>query len=457
MLELLTRKDDPRAQALREHFVFKIVPMLNPDGVANGHFRADTRGLNLNRFYDDPDPDMHPSVWALRRLVEHHARADELFLYLDLHAHVSKRGCFFYGNHLPALADQVENELFVTLASLHSEHIDVPASCFSEKNMHTKDKREPSASKDGSSRVAFFTALGITRCYTLECNYNTGRTVNKLPPARQLPGGAGASRCATPRGRMDAPPRYSPPLFAGVGRACLYAMLELRGLHPASRVPGSEFRTLVGARRCLSRRLALQSDYRVQALQEKADKAAAGAGRQRPRRTVRPRAAAAPSTGRGRPEEKKEGEEKKSPTVSRASSRATSRSGGASTVSRQASSRVRGGRGAREEDRGTKGPSRVPVLPRLVGVTPSPTPPASNAPSARAVSGARFTVSRGRRGWTARPRAAAAVERAGRSVVEATDKRLWRLASKKDMNGQEGRKAEEEAAGPPRTAGDAGE
>jgi hypothetical protein len=32
-------------------------------------------------------------------------------MYLDLHAHAAKKGCFFYGNQLAALQDQIANEM----------------------------------------------------------------------------------------------------------------------------------------------------------------------------------------------------------------------------------------------------------------------------------------------------------------------------------------------------------
>jgi len=41
IIKFLLDKNDTRAKILREHFVFKLVPMLNPDGVHDGHYRKD--------------------------------------------------------------------------------------------------------------------------------------------------------------------------------------------------------------------------------------------------------------------------------------------------------------------------------------------------------------------------------------------------------------------------------
>lgn len=41
--------DNPQAAALRDKFVFKIVPMLNPDGVIVGNYRCSLAGGDLNR------------------------------------------------------------------------------------------------------------------------------------------------------------------------------------------------------------------------------------------------------------------------------------------------------------------------------------------------------------------------------------------------------------------------
>jgi murein tripeptide amidase MpaA len=43
VLDFLT-SNAAEARALRDHFVFKIVPILNPDGVINGNYRCSLSG-----------------------------------------------------------------------------------------------------------------------------------------------------------------------------------------------------------------------------------------------------------------------------------------------------------------------------------------------------------------------------------------------------------------------------
>lgn len=83
-----------------------------------------------------------------------------IVVYIDLHGHASKRGCFIYGNHFTRESDMVECMLLPKLISVNSSHFDFQACNFSEKNMYHADKKD-GLSKEGSGRVSMFKALGI--------------------------------------------------------------------------------------------------------------------------------------------------------------------------------------------------------------------------------------------------------------------------------------------------------
>uniref|UniRef100_A0A667XP96 AGBL carboxypeptidase 2 n=1 Tax=Myripristis murdjan TaxID=586833 RepID=A0A667XP96_9TELE len=65
---LLGDSDD--AQILRDTFVFKVVPMLNPDGVVVGNYRCSLAGRDLNRNYKTILRDSFPCVWHTRNMVK---------------------------------------------------------------------------------------------------------------------------------------------------------------------------------------------------------------------------------------------------------------------------------------------------------------------------------------------------------------------------------------------------
>ena len=235
LLAFLLRDGDPRAAALRDRFVFKFVPMLNPDGCARGHYRSDTLGLNLNRVYLTATPDRHPTIVAASAALRQLHERGELAFYIDCHGHATKRGCFLYGNGLPP-ERQLETVLYAKLVALNSRFFDFGGCVFYLKN-NKKDKA--GETKEGSGRVAVYKMTDMTYCYTLECNYNMGRVVNALP-ARHVPTGKdrirnGAMSPEPPRPR-GAPPKYTPESWADVGKALGLAALDVSGANPASRL-----------------------------------------------------------------------------------------------------------------------------------------------------------------------------------------------------------------------------
>ena len=178
IIRFLINKNDPRAEILRKAFVFKIIPMINVDGVSRGFYRYDTNSLNMNRHYISPGIKMQPEIYALKKIFLFYAQENKIKYYFDLHAHASSKGLFLFGNSLDFLP-QIENCVFPKLIELNSEDL-IYANCnFSEKSMKTRDRGDK-YSKEGTGRVHLNKCCEIIHCYTVEASYFRAINKNKI-------------------------------------------------------------------------------------------------------------------------------------------------------------------------------------------------------------------------------------------------------------------------------------
>ena len=86
------------AIALRQTFVFKLVPMLNPDGVRLGNYRCSKEGLDLNRQWQSPHPHLTAAVYALKAAIKQWQSDGSIVLFCDIHGHSRNTDVFIYGN-----------------------------------------------------------------------------------------------------------------------------------------------------------------------------------------------------------------------------------------------------------------------------------------------------------------------------------------------------------------------
>ena len=90
--------DKAEAKSLRQELKFKIIPMLNPDGVILGNYRTGIQGNDLNRLYARPDKNLYPIPYSLKKIIRNIKvyKKRKVLSYFDMHGHSKKKGVFMY-------------------------------------------------------------------------------------------------------------------------------------------------------------------------------------------------------------------------------------------------------------------------------------------------------------------------------------------------------------------------
>lgn len=100
-------------------------------------------------------------------------------MYVDFHAHCTKRSCFIFGNTLQNQEEQAEVMLIPKLMSMNSPNFDYSACNFSDEKNNVLDQKGDS--RDGSARASIFRETdGNPLTYTFEANYCTGLRYNPI-------------------------------------------------------------------------------------------------------------------------------------------------------------------------------------------------------------------------------------------------------------------------------------
>ncbi|KAM6931144.1 cytosolic carboxypeptidase 1 isoform 1-T1 [Xenentodon cancila] len=171
----------PLAACLREAYIFKIIPMLNPDGVINGNHRCSLSGEDLNRQWQNPNPELHPTIYHTKSLLQYLAYIQRApLVFCDYHGHSRKKNVFMYGcsvketvwqsNISASSSDLLEDLGDRTLPKILSQI----APAFSMASCSFVVER----SKESTARVVVWREIGVQRSYTMEstlCGCDQGK------------------------------------------------------------------------------------------------------------------------------------------------------------------------------------------------------------------------------------------------------------------------------------------
>lgn len=190
------------ARHLRETFIFKIVPMLNMDGVINGCHRCSLSGDDLNRRWIYPSMLLHPTIYHVKGLLLYLQSIEKTpLVYCDFHGHSRKKNVFMYGCSTAAtiaanssssgdvdsdLVDSVRERVAELSGSDSTSSMD-PSDIDEDPGYRTLPRVLHNIapafslgscsfiveqSKESTARVVVWREIGVVRSYTMESTYS---------------------------------------------------------------------------------------------------------------------------------------------------------------------------------------------------------------------------------------------------------------------------------------------
>ncbi|EAR98207.2 zinc carboxypeptidase family protein (macronuclear) [Tetrahymena thermophila SB210] len=191
MLDFLL-SDHEIAVELRKKYIFRMIPMLNPDGVRYGNYRCCLFGNDLNRKWKKALDYIHAPIHSVKKLIQKLQETEKqescndlatpkqeketlkskgkVELLCDIHGHSKSMGAFIYGcqyryedeNTNKPNYKELNNliKVFPYLYSQRKQYFSFEKCCFAVQ----RDKL-------GTARVVGFQELQIPKSYTLECSF----------------------------------------------------------------------------------------------------------------------------------------------------------------------------------------------------------------------------------------------------------------------------------------------
>ncbi|KAK7793652.1 hypothetical protein R5R35_006136 [Gryllus longicercus] len=161
----------PAAIMVRNKFVFKIVPMLNMEGVINGCHRCGLSDEDLNRRWSRPNQYLHPVIYHSKGLIEYCARIMNKtpFMFCDYHGHSRRKNVFLYGCCNAGSWNQVDRSnsddpvdylMLPYLMQHFSKAFNLQACNFRVERM-----------REATARVTIWREFGVKRSYTMESSF----------------------------------------------------------------------------------------------------------------------------------------------------------------------------------------------------------------------------------------------------------------------------------------------